>query len=226
METAGRSDQHVRFKSFELNLHTRELYKHGLKLKLQGHPVEVLALLLERPGDLVTREELQQRLWPQDTFVDFEHGLNSTINRLRETLGDHAEAPRFIETLPRLGYRFIAPVEDSDLPDPASSPQTGKPHGTERLPAVATRPSASAAKLLAWAIAAALGALALLIAFNAFGLRDRLRERLLPAPAFRSISALPPQSLAGNHQKEYSAQPMTKALRTDYVNPDFGLKWN
>ena len=198
METTGRSDRHVRFKSFELNLHTRELHRHGLKLKLQGQPVEVLAMLLERPGDLVTREELQQRLWPDDTFVDFEHGLNSTINRLREALGDHAETPRFIETLPRLGYRFIAPVEDGAIAAPASSPQNANAPAAERPPASGARPSASIIGMLAWAVVAALGLLAILVAFNAFGLRERLQESPLLAPEFRSIAVLPPQCLSSH----------------------------
>jgi cholera toxin transcriptional activator len=105
------SNHCVRFKTFELDLNSRELRRNGLRLKLQGQPLEVLAMVLERPGELVKRDQLRRRLWPEDTFVDFEHGLNSTIRRLREALGDRAENPRFIETLPRLGYRFIAPVE-------------------------------------------------------------------------------------------------------------------
>jgi len=215
METTGRSDQHVRFESFELNLHTRELCRHGLKLKLQGHPIEVLAMLLQRPGDLVTREEIQKRLWPKDTFVDFEHGLNSTINRLREALGDHAETPRFIETLPRLGYRFIAPVEQAAIADPVSSPQTAKAPGTERAAHAAARPSASTIGMLAWAVVAALGVLAMLIAFNAFGLRDRLLQHVLPVPAFRSIAVLPLQSLSSDPGQEAFAGGITAALITD-----------
>jgi len=109
METATRSER-VRFGAFEFDTRTRELYKYELKLKLQGQPVEVLALLLGRPGELVTREEIQKKLWPADTFVDFERGLNSAINRLREALSDSAESPRYIETLPRRGYRFIGAI--------------------------------------------------------------------------------------------------------------------
>lgn len=100
----------VRFGTFEVDFCARELRKSGLKIKLHGQPLEVLALLLERPGEVVTREQLQQKLWASDTFVDFEHGLNKAINKLRDALGDVAENPRFIETLPRLGYRFVAPV--------------------------------------------------------------------------------------------------------------------
>lgn len=100
----------VRFGVFELDLRAGELRKDGRKLKLTGQPIEVLAILLEHPGDVVTREELQERLWP-DTFVDVDHNLNTAINKIREALGDSAEAPRFVETLPRRGYRFVAPVE-------------------------------------------------------------------------------------------------------------------
>ena len=101
----------VRFGAFEADLRTGELRKDGVKLKFSGHPFQVLAILLERPGELVTREELQERLWPS-TFVDVERNLNTAVNKIREMLGDSAESPRFVETLPRRGYRFIAPVED------------------------------------------------------------------------------------------------------------------
>src|SRR6516225_3507976 len=110
----------VRFGAFEADLRTGELRKNGIKLKFGGQPFQVLALLLEHPGDIVTREALQNRLWP-DTFVDVDHNLNTAINKIREVLGDSAENPRFVETLPRRGYRFIAPVEDT-FPPAASPP--------------------------------------------------------------------------------------------------------
>jgi DNA-binding winged helix-turn-helix (wHTH) protein len=103
--------QRIRFNSYELDCQTSELWKGGYKLKLQGQPIAVLSLLLERPGELVTREELRQLLWPDDTFVDFEHSLNTNIKKLRHVLNDNPESPRYIETLPRRGYRFVAPVE-------------------------------------------------------------------------------------------------------------------
>ncbi|MGB2590224.1 MAG: winged helix-turn-helix domain-containing protein [Candidatus Acidiferrum sp.] len=110
----------TRFGAFELDLRSGELYKHGIRLKLQDQPFQVLALLLERAGDVVTREELHQKLWAADTFVDFDTGLNSAIKKLRDVLADSAEEPRYIETLPRRGYRFIAHVENGDLPAPIS----------------------------------------------------------------------------------------------------------
>src|SRR5215469_9915983 len=104
----------VRFGTFEANLPGGELRKRGIRLKLHDQPFEVLAMLIARPGELITREEIQQQLWPSGTFVDFENGLNSAVNRLRDALGDSADAPKFIETVPRRGYRFIAPVERVD----------------------------------------------------------------------------------------------------------------
>src|SRR5467141_2402803 len=102
----------VRFGAFEADLRSGELRKHGRRIKLQDQPFQVLALLLEQLGDVVTREELRQKLWPADTFVDFDVGLNTAIKRLRDALGDSAESPRYIETLHRRGYRFIASVEN------------------------------------------------------------------------------------------------------------------
>src|SRR6266481_6933569 len=102
----------LRFGVFELDPRAGELRKHGLRVRLQEQPFQVLAMLLEHPGGVVTREELQKRLWP-DTFVDVDHNLNTAINKIREVLGDSAETPRFVETLPRRGYRFIAPVNGS-----------------------------------------------------------------------------------------------------------------
>src|SRR3989442_7338475 len=99
-----------RFGLFEVDSRTGELRKQGRQIRLRGRPFDILVLLLARRGDVITREELRQQLWPVDTFVDFDHGLNSAMNRLREALGDSAENPRFIETLPKRGYRFIAPI--------------------------------------------------------------------------------------------------------------------
>src|SRR5471030_603065 len=108
----------LRFEDFELDTRAGELRKAGVKLKLTGQPLLVLAALLERPGDVVTRDELQKRLWP-DTFVDVDHNLNTAINKIREALGDSAETPRYVETIPRRGYRFIGFLE---APAPAVAP--------------------------------------------------------------------------------------------------------
>ncbi len=111
MKPNSSSRAQVRIGSFELDIQAGELRQDGIKARLQEQPREILAMLLEHPGDVVTREELRRRLWPDHTFVDFDHGLNRAINKLRETLGDDADKPRYIETLPRRGYRLIAPVE-------------------------------------------------------------------------------------------------------------------
>src|SRR5664279_5640948 len=101
----------VRFSVFEVDLRAGELRRNGIKVKLQNQPFQILAMLLERPGEVITREELHSRLWSADTFVDFDNGLNSAVRRLRDALGDSAESPTFVETLGRRGYRFVFPVE-------------------------------------------------------------------------------------------------------------------
>ena len=111
-----RSPHLKRFGTFEVDLRARELRKGGIRIRLQDQPFEILTVMLERPGDVVTREELRQRLWPAGTFVDFEHSLNAAIKRLRAALGDDADNPRFVETLHRRGYRFIAAVESEGHP--------------------------------------------------------------------------------------------------------------
>jgi Tol biopolymer transport system component/DNA-binding winged helix-turn-helix (wHTH) protein len=121
----------IRFATFELDLKAAELRKGGVKLKLTGQPFQILAILLENPGQLVTREELQKRLWP-DTFVDVEHNLNAAINKIREVLSDSAENPRFVETLPRRGYRFIAPTNGVVSAPTSAEPQEAPPRSRLR----------------------------------------------------------------------------------------------
>ena len=124
----------IRFGNFEVDTRAGELRRNGIKLRLSGQPFDVLLALLEKPGQVVTREELHDKLWSQDTFVDFEQGLNKAINKVREALGDNADNPRFIETLPRRGYRFLAPVTNSvDALSPVED--------TRVDPAVRTSPS-------------------------------------------------------------------------------------
>src|SRR5215472_11427088 len=107
----SRNSRSPRFADFVVDVSARELHKNGTRVRLQEQPFQVLALLVQRPGELVTREELRQHVWPADTFVDFDNSLNAAIAKIREALGDSPENPRFIETLPRRGYRFIAPVK-------------------------------------------------------------------------------------------------------------------
>ncbi|MGB8477111.1 MAG: winged helix-turn-helix domain-containing protein [Candidatus Acidiferrum sp.] len=111
MARAARSANVARFDAFEVDLRAGEVYKAGRKIKLQEQPFQVLAMLLERPGEVVKREELQKRLWPADTFVDFDHSLNTAIKKLRQALGDNKKKPRFVETLPKRGYRFLVAVK-------------------------------------------------------------------------------------------------------------------
>src|SRR6187402_3610747 len=115
----------LRFGAFELDVRLRELRRGTTRLRLQEQPFEILRLMLERPGDVVTREQLRQRLWPAGTYVDFEHSLNAAVKRLRAALGDDADNPRFVETLPRRGYRFIARIDaaGSHRPAPPVSPR-------------------------------------------------------------------------------------------------------
>src|SRR6185295_3065059 len=116
MESAN--PQIVRFGAFELDARSGELRKEGLKVRLPGQSCQILELLIERAGEVVTREALQQRLWCTDTFVDFDAGLNNAIKKLRDALEDSADTPRFIETVPRHGYRFLAPLETPRVPVP------------------------------------------------------------------------------------------------------------
>jgi len=123
MRTGVRSPRVLRFEAFEVDLQAGELYKKGLKIKLQEQPFQILAMLLARPGEVITREELRGKLWPADTFVDFDHSLNTAIKKLRQALDDQADKPRFVETIPRRGYRFRGVVEEvsSRLRPPAAS---------------------------------------------------------------------------------------------------------
>ena len=148
----------VRFGVFEANLSSAELHKHGLQIRIPGQPFKILAILLERPGEVVTREELRKGLWSSETFVDFEHSLNSAVKKLREALGDSAESPRYIETLPRVGYRFIAPVTVSPGTDPEIIPEPD-PAPSERPPLqAAVQPKQRARILMSAAVFIAAGA--------------------------------------------------------------------
>jgi DNA-binding winged helix-turn-helix (wHTH) protein len=122
--TDPRPARRYRFGAFEADAATRELRRQGIRIKLNAQPFQVLLMLLERPGKLLTREEISRELWPDGTFVDYEHGVNAAVNRIREALGDKASSPRFVETLARRGYRFAAPVEritDSENPPPPAA---------------------------------------------------------------------------------------------------------
>src|SRR5580700_5596441 len=159
MEETHRLRGPLRFGVFELDLRAGELRKHGLRVRLQEQPFQLLAMLIERPGEVVTREELQKKLWPEDTFVDFDHGLNKGVNKIREALGDSAESPRFVETVARRGYRFLAEVKPDEVA-PLRSPELAtqlhlEPGSGERADiAGKSAKSQHLQRLLAWKVSA------------------------------------------------------------------------
>jgi TolB-like protein/DNA-binding winged helix-turn-helix (wHTH) protein len=176
----------VRFGVFEVDLTSGELRRQGVRIRLQEQPFQALVALIERPGEVVTREELQKRLWPGDTVVDFDRGLNKAINRVREALGDDADNPRFIETLPQRGYRFLAHVETA----PA---ETTSPAVTPRLPSRRM-----------FVIAGGLAAVPVL----------SIGYRLLPSRQrpIESLAVLPLENLSGNPAQEYFSDGLTDEL--------------
>jgi TolB-like protein/DNA-binding winged helix-turn-helix (wHTH) protein/Tfp pilus assembly protein PilF len=192
----------LRFGSFQLDLKTGELRKGRSKLRLTGQQFQVLAILLERPHEVVTREELHKRLWP-DTFVDVDHNLNTAINKIRDALGDTAENPRFIETLARRGYRFIAPVE-TQSPQPLAQPPTTSMKGTSR----AIRP-AHAFGLAGIAVII----LAMLAAFN--GVRGYWWRPRISGQYIESLAVLPLENLSRDPEQEYFSDGMTDQLIVD-----------
>ena len=212
MEAPATSRQSVRFGEFELDFRSEELRKHGDKVKLQGQPIKILAILLAQPGELVTREALGKELWPGDTFVDFDSGLNSAIKKLREALGDSRESSRFIETLPRRGYRFIAPVEEAE--SAASGPSTSYEPPEQVL---ADR------RLSRYRFPVMVGAgvlvLLLILTYGARW-RETLGAETRPRPgtgqqSIQSLAVLPLENLSSDPDQEYFAEGMTDALTTD-----------
>jgi len=201
LERAPFQSRVIKFGVFEVDLEAGELRKSGLRQKLAGQPFQVLQLLLERPQRVVTREQLQERIWPGNTFVDYDLALTKAINRIREVLGDSAESPRFIETIPRRGYRFIAPVNEN------------RGATTIEAPPVVTRPETSRSLR----IGASLGiGMAILLA-TVLG-RGKFWQQFLgnaSAPQIRSIAVLPLENLSGDPAQEYFSDGMTDALITN-----------
>jgi TolB-like protein/DNA-binding winged helix-turn-helix (wHTH) protein/Tfp pilus assembly protein PilF len=204
MPTALPAARLFRFDNFELDVRAGQLRKHGVRLRLQGQPLQVLAALLQRAGDVVTREELRSQIWNADTFVDFDHSLHNAIARLREVLSDSAETPRYIETLPRRGYRFIAPVDASDVS--ALSP-SAKPAEPMAVPAHPRRISFHPLVLTAALVFLATGA--------ALWLARTGSAPTSAAPRLNSIAVLPLANLSGNPSEEFFADGMTDQLITD-----------
>jgi len=213
----------LHFGVFEVDLKACELRKHGLRIKLPEQPFQVLVVLLEKPGEIITREELRNRLWPSDTFVDFDHGLNNAVMRLREVLGDASENPRFVETIPRRGYRFIAPVAGS-VPPP-SNPELDAGHSSVQEaaseltePATWETPSGPASvrrpyprsRLAILVVAATLVAVGLLGA--ALFRYRRVDTNQAGHARNKSLVVLPIENLSGDKDQEYFADGMTDDL--------------
>jgi len=209
MEVPAKSSQSIRFREFELDLRTGELRRNGDKFYLQDKPFQILALLLERPGQLVTRDELMKRLWPSDTFVDFDQSLNKAVNRLREALTDSAEQPRFIETLPRRGYRFIASITPVNGPSSPGAPPSPGPAIPQPTP---TRP-------LPWPLPAKIAAGAGILVVVVFAIwmfaRRGPHSPVASAVSIRSLAVLPLENLSGDPAQDYFADGMTDELITD-----------
>src|SRR6201993_1372608 len=203
------------FGTFELDLRAGELRKHGLRIRLQEQPFLVLATLLEHPGEVVTREEIEKKLWPADTFVDFDHGLNKTINKIREALGDSAESPRFVETVARRGYRFLAEVKAADTVPVHRPESTTQPHPGAEAPEhaglagkLATHKPVPAP--LAWKISLFV-VLLVMVSLATW----KLYSWKHPSPIIRSLAVLPLESLSSDPSQDYFADGMTDELISD-----------
>jgi TolB-like protein/DNA-binding winged helix-turn-helix (wHTH) protein/Tfp pilus assembly protein PilF len=220
MQENQQPDGRLRFGVFEVDPRAGELRKYGLRVRLQEQPFQVLAMLLERAGQVVTREELQKKLWPADTFVDFDHGLNKAVNKIRDALGDSAESSRFVETVARRGYRFLAEVKAADeapvhrpefAPAQLASPQPRATETGDRAPFV-DNAATSERRLapLAWRISAFV-LLAVIAAFAAWKIHSRNR----PTSAIHSLAVLPLESLSNDASQDYFADGMTDELISD-----------
>jgi len=203
MPASAPAARRLRFDDFELDVRAGQLRKRGVRLRLHGQPLQVLAVLLNRAGEVVTREELRSQIWSADTFVDFDHSLHNAIARIREALGDSAETPRYIETLPRRGYRFIAPVEREETQIPPTAGESVRPGevpvglGLGKHRALVTT------------------FLALLVIAFAVWLARTGTHPTSAAPRLNSIAVLPLSNLSGDPSEEFFADGMTDQLITD-----------
>jgi TolB-like protein/DNA-binding winged helix-turn-helix (wHTH) protein/Tfp pilus assembly protein PilF len=197
----------VRFGPFAVDRLNGELHKHGTKIRLHGQPLQVLGMLLERPGEVVTREELRARLWGSETFVDFEHGVHAAVNKLRAALNDSADRPRYIETIPRRGYRFIGNIEPAaPAVHAASAPAPAGTSGDESSP---TSPSPHRAVLLRY-----LAAILLVFAFVAAVWSYRATPPSRGATDRLMLAVLPFENLSGEPEQEYFSDGLTEELIT------------
>jgi TolB-like protein/DNA-binding winged helix-turn-helix (wHTH) protein/Tfp pilus assembly protein PilF len=205
----------LRFGPYELKSRVRQLHKHGVKLKLRPQSFRVLEILLERPGDLITREEFRRELWPSDTFVDFEHGLNTSVKDLRSALNDSASEPRYIETLPKLGYRFIAAVEpaespSTELPPAASIIDSSQAHAAtpESLP---IQQRASRRSVLGWPTLL-VATLVIGASVAAYFHWRHSQARRQTASEHLMVAVLPFENLTGDSTQEYFSDGMTEEM--------------
>jgi TolB-like protein/DNA-binding winged helix-turn-helix (wHTH) protein/Tfp pilus assembly protein PilF len=203
MATQPPVSDRLRFDEYELDVRAGELRKRGVRLRLRGQPLQVLEILLEHAGEVVTRTELQTRIWPADTFVDFDHSLHNAISRVREVLGDSAETPRYIETLPRRGYRYIGPVQDfQSLPVAA---EIGDP--TPQPAAIIAPPKRIGHLVLVLCALFTLG----LVAWTTW----RYIHGKAAVSPIRSIAVLPLKNFSGDPSEEFFADGITDQLITD-----------
>jgi len=203
-----------RFGLFEVDGRTGELRKQGRPLRLRGRPFDILMLLLARRGDLISREELRQQLWPADTFVDFDHGLNSAMNRLRDALGDSAESPRFIETLPKRGYRFIAPIDVVE-PAPAATHEPVEPSAVVEAQRHVAVSAPSRLVLLA-----AIGALAMAVVVAALYLRVGRPPQ--SGSSKMTLAVLPFENLSSDTDQDFFSDGFTEEMIAELgkLDPD------
>ena len=207
MATSAQSRPVLRFEEFEVDLRSCELRKRGARLRLQDQPFQVLRMLLENRGEIVGREELKQKLWPADTFVDFDDGLNTAVKKLRDTLGDSTEHPRYIETIPRHGYRFIGTV----LPQQPVAERPSLEAGTSPEISVAKPTLRRRKTRLLW-IAISLAITFALVVTSALAYRARLQSE---TASVKSIAVLPLDNLSGDPAQDYFAAGLTDALTTE-----------
>jgi TolB-like protein/DNA-binding winged helix-turn-helix (wHTH) protein/Flp pilus assembly protein TadD len=203
MPTSAPAARRLRFDDFELDVRAGQLLKRGVRLRLQGQPLQVLAVLLNRAGEVVTREELRSQIWSADTFVDFDHSLHNAIARIREALGDSAETPRYIETLPRRGYRFIAPVERDEAQVPPTFGESVRPGEVPVAPGLGKHRALVTTFL------------ALLVIAFAVWLARMGTHPASAAPRLNSIAVLPLSNLSDDPSEEFFADGMTDQLITD-----------
>jgi TolB-like protein/DNA-binding winged helix-turn-helix (wHTH) protein/Flp pilus assembly protein TadD len=213
MPDATQSSAVRRFGSFEINLQSGELRKNGMRLRLSRQPFQVLAMLVEHSGDVVTREELRSKLWPSDTFVDFDHGLNNAVARIREVLDDSSDTPRYVETIPRRGYRFIGPLSDAPpLAKPGVPSKVIAEHKSAHVGASRAATPADEKRLALrprWVLG---GAVVLAVLVGALVIYRSHRAETAGQPAIKSLAVLPIGNLSGDPTQEYLADGMTEEL--------------